>query len=498
MKNLKSKSQKKNYCILSTVIATLLMSSCSSVEPTTGNYNSAAICTQPIQSEIMKKAIAYEGINRNPVIIIHGFLGSKLNSKSSGKCIWGNFSAYSAFAGYSNTELYDLSYPMVLGEKLSDIPDNAVSTSIMNVADVSLAGFNFKIDAYSKLIKILQSKGFVLEGEELPKDKNYYSLFIFHYDWRKDLVANSALLHQFILEKRKYIQEKYKQNYNLDNYDVQFDFVAHSMGGLLSRYYLMYGDIQLPEDGSVPYPNWNGSKFVDKAVIIGTPNAGYLDTFYELLNGYSPVKNVDPYPAAVTGTWATYYQMLPLVSTGSVVYNKSKNLEEEYVDIFNPRIWMKYKWGLAGVDDTMLQVLLPDTKSSKKRKEIAVNHLSKCLVKAKQFTDALKVKSEYPDDVKLYLFFGNAVETKTKAVVDRKTGKVDFCGYDSGDGIVCTSSALCDMREGNKWTPSFISPIQWYTITPLMAAHVGLTESPVFANIIGYCLLFDLNTENNY
>ena len=34
--------------------------------------------------------------------------------------------------------------------------------------------------------------------------------------------------------------------------------VAHSMGGLISRYYLRYGDSDLPESGPVPEPTWKG------------------------------------------------------------------------------------------------------------------------------------------------------------------------------------------------------------------------------------------------
>ena len=483
-------SRKQFYCL--TVLSGLivLISGCTSIDTSTGNYNSARTYSKPIYSEEIKKSMKYEGIDRNPVIFIHGFLGSKLSDIKTGENIWGDFNAYSGFVGYSDTELRDLSYPMVYGKPLDEINDDAVSTSILGEADIEVAGVDFKLNAYDVILNTFQRDGFILEGKPLPKDKNFYSLFVFHYDWRKDLVENAAILHKFVLEKRAYIQKKYEELYGVKEYDVQFDFAAHSMGGLLSRYYLRYGDQKLPEDGSMPEFDWRGSKYADKVIIIGTPNAGYLDTVYELLNGYSPLEGVDAYPPAITGTWVTYYQMMPVLSTRSVLYEDDP--DGAAVDIFDPAVWVKNKWGLANPDqDEYLKIILPDIKSAKERREIAIDHLTKCLKNAKQFTDALKLYKAPPNDVVFYLFFGDAVETRRTAFVDKKTGEVNFSGFDSGDGIVCTSSALFDLRAGQKWQPQFKSPISWYSIIPLMAAHMGLTECQSFDDNITYNLLLD-------
>ena len=477
----------------------VLISGCSSIDSSTGNYNSASHFTKPIYSEIMKKAMAYEGIARNPVIFIPGFLGSKLINNKTRENIWGDFSAYESFTGYSNTELRDLSYPMVYGKPLNQIKDNAESVSIMREADISVAGIDFKINAYNKILDISKRDGYVLEGEPLPKGKNFYSLFTFHYDWRKDLAETSAILHKFVLEKRAYLQKEYERLYGIKDYDVQFDFVVHSMGGLLVRYFLRYGDQKLPEDGSLPVFDWRGSKYADRVVIIGTPNAGYLDTLYELLNGYSPVPGVaDAYPPALTGTWSTYYQMLPVLSTRSVLYEDFA--DGPSVDIFDPAVWVKHKWGLANPDQAEnLKIILPDIKTAEERYRVAVDHLSKCLKNAKQFTDALKIIKAPPKDLTFYLFFGDAVETRRTAMVDRKTGEAKFTGFESGDGIVCTTSALFDLRAGQKWVPEFKSPITWHTVIPFLSAHIGLTQGAWFADNIAYCLPYFMlvNHRNN-
>ena len=58
-----------------------------------------------------------------------------------------------------------------------------------------------------------------------------------------------------------------KRGVSVKNYDVKFDIIAHSMGGVLARYYLQYGSSDLPLDGSLPEVTWEGSKYIDKMIM---------------------------------------------------------------------------------------------------------------------------------------------------------------------------------------------------------------------------------------
>jgi hypothetical protein len=177
-------------------------------------------------------------------------------------------------------------------------------------------GFSFEENAYLNLVNILQSGGYQAEGFPLAPGKTYNTLFQFAYDWRRDLQWNASKLHEFINEKRKYMQEQYRVMYGVKDHDVQFDLMGHSMGGLVSRYYLYFGNSDLPPDGQKPEVTWAGSKYVDRLFILGTPNAGYLDTVLEMQKG----TDLPPFPPALLGTWPTYYQMMPAPSMRSVVY----------------------------------------------------------------------------------------------------------------------------------------------------------------------------------
>ena len=479
---------KKHQNVVLLIASIFMMSGCSSLDSSTGSYTSTMVYKKPLFSKIMKKSMKYEGVARNPIIFIPGFLGSRLENAVTGQNVWGNFTGMNAMDGYSNQQLSALSYPMEYGTPLIDIKSEAVPVALLEKVDVRLMGITFQFNAYSEIMRILALGGYVKEGGIIPKDKHFYSLFVFYYDWRQDLVQNAVRLHQFILSRKHYLQKEYEKLYGVKDYDVQFDFVAHSMGGLLARYYLRYGNQDLPQDGSLPVFDWRGSKNVDKVAIIGTPNAGYLDAFLQLINGFSPDPSVKPYPPAVVGTFASYYQMLPLLYTRSVLYEDE--LGTEQVDIFDLKNWITHKWGLADPgQDKFLKVLLPKVKTAKERRKIALDHLKKCLKRAKQLTEALQLYKYPPKGVELFLFFGNAVKTRRTAVVDRKTGKVKVTEYDAGDGVVLTSSALCDKREGQKWQPFFVSPIAWHSVFPLMAAHMGITESYAFADDLAYCLL---------
>ena len=448
----------------------------------TGSYTSDAKFTENVIGPLQKKAIDYEGPLRNPVIIVHGFLGSNMLDKNTGKNVWGKFSTEDGYS-VSDEKMRALSIPMVKHKPLKDIKDNTVPNGALNTVEVNFLGMTFKENAYLNLVNALHEGGYQLEGQPLDPGKSFYNLFQFSYDWRRDLQENASKLHEYILEKRRYIQEQYEALYGKKNYDVQFDLIGHSMGGMVSRYYLQYGTADLPAENEKPNVTWAGSKYIDRLIILGTPNAGYLDTLLEMQRG----REMPPFPAAMISTWMTYYQMLPAPSTKSVVYEHDQT---KAVDLFDFRIWVKMKWGLANPKQIeVLKVLLPDVKDPVERRLIAFDHLKKCLKRAKRFIKAMSVPAIPPKDTKLYLILGNAVETTRKATVNEKTGELKVIEYGPGDGKVLESSAMYDEREGAKtWVPFFYSPIAWSNIIQLRAAHMGITSAPAFKDNILFLL----------
>ena len=457
-------------------------------DPSIGSYQSGRIYRKAIISGILQQSIDYEGIARNPVIVVHGFLGSHLKNKQTEKDVWGSFKGIDAIRGYSQKELKELSLPMEQGKTLRELKDDIIPTELLSTFDINLFGVHFQQDAYDKLLAILSEAGYNRDDIPLSKGKNYHSLFSFYYDWRRDIQENAAKLHDFVLEKRAYIQKKYKELYNIDEYDVHFDFLAHSMGGLLARYYLRFGIQDLPSDDSLPNFNWEGSKYIDKLFFIGTPNAGYLDTVIELINGLQISKHSPFYPPAVIGTFHTYYQMMPLIRNRQLVY--ADDPEGDPVDIYDPQVWIDLKWGLANPEqDKILKILLPKITEAAERRKIAIDHLAKCLKRAKQFTRAMLTHHQSEKSWSSFLFLGDAVKTRRTATVNRKTGEIKISAYSAGDGKVLAASARMDEADTEKWKPFIVSPVNWDAVIHLRAAHMGITAGNGFAHNLLYYLL---------
>ena len=168
--------------------------------------------------------------------------------------------------------------------------------------------YPFALELTSIFIGTLGAGGYrdqqlALSGAVDYGDK-HFTCFQFGYDWRRNNVDSVKALHGYSLEKRAYVKEKYKERFNqeVELEDIRFDIAAHSMAGLIVRYYLRYGPVDLPEDGSLPNLTWEGTEYIDKVVLIGPPNAGSLKSLNILVNGADFLPFFPKYEAAILNT----------------------------------------------------------------------------------------------------------------------------------------------------------------------------------------------------
>jgi hypothetical protein len=261
---------------------------------------------------------------KNPIIIVPGILGSELINKKTKEKVW-----YSV--GRSDDD--DLRLPIALDTKLSK--DNLVPGDIIREVELTLLP-DQKI--YIQLINTLKGFGGYEEATwDNPPDDLKDKFFVFPYDWRRDNVETAHLL----LQKLDKLRKDSKKT------DEKFNVLAHSMGGLITRYAMMYGKADLPKGN--PVPNWSGENYFNKVFLFGTPNEGSAGALKTLLNGSSSlggssnlpfVRNLSPVDIA---TMPSVFQLLPHSRTARFF---DEDLRPLNIDLYDVRTWRKYSWAI--------------------------------------------------------------------------------------------------------------------------------------------------------
>jgi pimeloyl-ACP methyl ester carboxylesterase len=430
----------------------------------------------------------HEDPHRNPVIVIPGLLGSKLVDQDTNEMVWGTFGLGQVDPN-TPTGSRQFALPMGKGKKLKELRDNVKPAGSLDRVVVNFLGIPLELNAYYNILQTLGVGGY--RDEELGMagaidyGKDHYTCFQFAYDWRRDIVESAKELDHFIKTRAQYVQKETEKRFGIKMVKVKFDLVAHSMGGLVARYYLRYGAADLPEDGSLPKLTWAGAEHIEHLVIIGTPNAGSMDSLEDLIHGASIESLFPRYPAAVLSTMPSIYQLLPRGRHSPLLRADG----EPVADLYNPELWKNQQWGLADPkQDPVLKLLLPNIESPEQRHEIALDHQAKALRRARQFTSAMDLPAKPPDSVKLLLIVGDAEETKMTAQINPEGG-VKIIKTGPGDGTVLRSSALMDERMSSHLNRRLRSPIHWSQVHFIFSDHLGLTKNPAFTDNVLYFLL---------
>lgn len=443
-------------------------------------------CSSPPKSPdlgaIYNDAARGIGSERNPVIVIPGILGSKLEHPESETPVWGSF-----IFGAANPESAEgarlVALPMQQGVPLRDLRDDVVPTEVLDNLTLDIAiirGVEFA--AYVDILKTLavgEYRDSTL-GESGAVDYGglHYTCFQFPYDWRRDVSEQAAGLHALVQEAIALQPE---------GSPSRVDVVAHSMGGLVLRYYLRYGPDPLPADGSLPELDWEGAQYIENAILIGTPSAGSVLSLEQLVKGVNFAALITPtYNPAVLGSMPAIYQLLPRTRHARVIDDETR----EAIDLYDVNMWERLNWGLADPSqDAVLRQLLPDVRDPGERRAIALDHLRKSLEKAEQFHRALDVPASPPLGTTINLVAGDAEDTPDVLEVDRNTGGLRVVRVSPGDNTVTRASALMDERVGEGYTPRLRTPIAFDDVQFLTSNHLGLTKDPLFVNFVLYTLL---------
>jgi hypothetical protein len=162
-----------------------------------------------------------------------------------------------------------------------DLGDGVAATAIF--PDTHLIPGFWKIDGYSRVSEMLRTS----QGQE---GKNYFE---FPYDWRRDNRVAARRL------KRTAAQWLSAWRARSGNSQAKLVIVAHSMGGLVARYFLEV------------LQGWRDTRMV---ITFGTPYLGSLNALNFLANGYKkfigPLNLMDI--SKLVRSFTSVYQLLPI------------------------------------------------------------------------------------------------------------------------------------------------------------------------------------------
>jgi pimeloyl-ACP methyl ester carboxylesterase len=428
-----------------------------------------------------------------PMVIVSGFLGSNLIDRESGHEVWGLFLAGEQRVWRAEVQRR-IALPMTGGETLAEMRDEVVAVGVMQNGEIEIAGQRFTVNTYPGLLwGILRGLGEPGSNGDTPSKRELRSntraaesdsMSSIHgvaYDWRRDLSESAEALDVAVEAAHRQKLER-----GLEGDAARVDILAHSMGTLVTRYYLRYGTQTLAQDGSLPVLDWRGAKRVRRVVLVAPPNNGSLEAFRDVTQGGSPEFPIPSHPPALLATFASLYQMIPHAGSKAVVYAD----DGSPVDFYAVETWDRLGWGPLGDDQQeVLQNLLPDLPTHEARRAVARNYVELCLARAAQLNAALDIPSAPPAGTTMHLFMSDTVDTPGRVEVDRHSGELVKYDHERGDKTVTRQSALGRMQLEAPPRGRLESPVHWTSVHIVEGNHLSMVGSPTLLDDVLYLLL---------
>jgi hypothetical protein len=214
---------------------------------------------------------------RDIIVILPGILGSVL--QKDGRDLW-NISCQAASDYVKNLHKGNHLHHLKLEQddpNLDDLDDGIKATSLMK--DIHFIPGFWKIDGYIAIANSIKNEF------DLTPGANYFE---FPYDWRRDNRVAARKLEKLINLKLP----QWRDSSGAKNAKVIL--IAHSMGGLVSRYYLE------------KLGGWQNCRAL---ITFGTPYRGSVQALNYLANGY---KNLFGDLTEVVRSLTSAYQLLPI------------------------------------------------------------------------------------------------------------------------------------------------------------------------------------------
>ncbi len=219
---------------------------------------------------------------RDIIVLIPGIMGSVL--QKDGKDLWvAGQVARTTLTGLGSSSLQQLKLE---GDDpdVDDLEDGILATRLITVPHL-IAGLT-KTDDYSVLSRLITDHFEVIKAD--INDDHPANFFQFAYDWRRDNRVAARRLKKLIDRRLP----QWREHTGIE--DAKVIILAHSMGGLVARYYLEVLE------------GWQDCRAL---VTFGTPHRGAIDAVNFVANGY---KKIFLELTEVVRSFTSVYQLMPI------------------------------------------------------------------------------------------------------------------------------------------------------------------------------------------
>lgn len=334
------------------------------------------------------------GVVETPVILVHGVFGARLRDRDTGTEVWPGGITSLLFTSYDDIALpidADTLLPAASKLEAHAITDRA-------------AGRDF----YGAIIRTLETAGGYLKGvpgEPVTDGRRRYYILV--YDWRQDNVQTARRLDELINRVRT----------DYGDPDLKVDIVAHSMGGLATRYYLRYGTTDVLNGNDFPMSD-HGATRVRKVILLGTPNLGSVSGLNEFLQGFRV--GLRRIPTETFVTMPSAYQLFPHPIRSALVNANGEVLDR---DLFDVNIWRAFQWSIF--DPQVRERIISrfsDPEEGEAYLVLLERYFEKHLERARRFVWSLTVPVEY-SKVRHVVFGGDCELTPARLLVEEVNGE---------------------------------------------------------------------------
>ena len=410
----------------------------------------AAILACALLAAMMSAVSAIHAADaRPPIIIIPGAPGTELIDSATGKLVWPNAWLMAIKDG---TDC--LALPLDDPEAAPVVPGGIVRS-------VKVVGMKFPIRVYGGLEKKLKKLGYKLGDWNAPHGGAEY--FYFPYDWRQSVEVSGRRFAAMLADLYTRTPEGTPPAIVL----------GHSLGGLIARYALMYGDAPLGDTGPLPPVTWAGGGRIGTLFLVATPNQGTFIALKRLEQGIYYRGHRGAFSRETLFTFPSVFDVIPSPLV-PLVDDKGRELPFRLDD---PADWERLGWSV--VDETDVETATP--------REALRAHLAQQLARSARLRAALDQLGSTPNPATVYGVLGLTRNVQRTAVVTNKKGKMKVrfdppAGtrgrlapilYEPGDSMV---SARSLSAEGSSHDPA--SSLSFSRVVTSKRSHHALLSSP--------------------